>query len=33
MRVLMLTDLYPPFIGGIEQHVRNLSLGLAGARP
>lgn len=28
MRVLMLTDLYPPFIGGIEQHVRNLSLGL-----
>ena len=28
MRVLMLTDLYPPFIGGIEQHVRNLSHGL-----
>jgi glycosyltransferase involved in cell wall biosynthesis len=29
MRVLMLTDLYPPFIGGIEEHVRNLSRGLA----
>jgi len=28
MRVLMLTDLYPPYIGGIEQHVRNLSHGL-----
>jgi glycosyltransferase involved in cell wall biosynthesis len=28
MRILMLTDLYPPFIGGIEQHVRNLSRGL-----
>ena len=28
MRVLMLTDLYPPFIGGLEQHVRNLSHGL-----
>jgi glycosyltransferase involved in cell wall biosynthesis len=28
MRVLMLTDLYPPFIGGIEEHVRNLSRGL-----
>ena len=29
MRVLMLTDQYPPFIGGIERHVRNLSAGLA----
>jgi glycosyltransferase involved in cell wall biosynthesis len=29
MRVLMLSDLYPPFIGGVEQHVRNLSHGLA----
>ncbi len=28
MRILMLSDLYPPFIGGIEQHVRNLSKGL-----
>jgi glycosyltransferase involved in cell wall biosynthesis len=28
MRVLMLSDLYPPFIGGVEQHVRNLGLGL-----
>ena len=28
MRVLMLTELYPPFIGGSEQHVRNLSRGL-----
>ena len=25
MRILMLTDLYPPLIGGLEQHVRNLS--------
>lgn len=25
MRILMLTDLYPPIIGGVEQHVRNLS--------
>lgn len=24
----MLTDLYPPYIGGIEQHVRNLGRGL-----
>jgi glycosyltransferase involved in cell wall biosynthesis len=29
MRVLMLTDQYPPFIGGIERHVRNLAAGLA----
>jgi glycosyltransferase involved in cell wall biosynthesis len=29
MRILMLTDLYPPFIGGSEQHVRNLSQGLS----
>jgi glycosyltransferase involved in cell wall biosynthesis len=28
MRVLMLTDLYPPYIGGIEQHVRNISRAL-----
>jgi glycosyltransferase involved in cell wall biosynthesis len=28
MRVLMLTELYPPHIGGSEQHVRNLALGL-----
>jgi glycosyltransferase involved in cell wall biosynthesis len=28
--VLMLTDLYPPFIGGIEEHVRNLSHALVG---
>ncbi len=28
MRVLMLTDQYPPFIGGIEEHVRNLGRGL-----
>ena len=25
MRILMLTDFYPPLIGGLEQHVRNLS--------
>lgn len=30
MRILMLTDQYPPFIGGIERHVRNLAAGLAG---
>lgn len=29
MRVLMLTELYPPIIGGVEQHVRNLSAALA----
>ena len=29
MRVLQVTDLYPPFIGGMEEHVRNLSHGLA----
>ncbi len=29
MRILMLTQLYPPFIGGIEEHVRNLSTRLA----
>ena len=29
MRVLMLSDLYPPYVGGIEQHVRNLSQALA----
>jgi glycosyltransferase involved in cell wall biosynthesis len=29
MRVLMLTDQYPPLIGGIERHVRNLAAGLA----
>jgi glycosyltransferase involved in cell wall biosynthesis len=28
MRILMLTDLYPPIVGGIEQHVRNLSRAL-----
>lgn len=28
MRILMLTDLYPPVIGGLELHVRNLSAGL-----
>lgn len=28
MKILMLTELYPPFIGGSEQYVRNLSLGL-----
>lgn len=30
MRILMLTDFYPPLIGGLEQHVRNLSGALAG---
>lgn len=29
MRILMLTELYPPYIGGTEEHVRNLSRGLA----
>jgi glycosyltransferase involved in cell wall biosynthesis len=28
MRVLMLTELYPPFIGGSEEYVRNLARGL-----
>ncbi len=28
MRVLMLSELYPPYIGGSEQHVRNLSRAL-----
>src|SRR3954471_2702285 len=28
MRVLMLSELYPPFIGGSEEYVRNLSRGL-----
>ncbi|MEP7377982.1 MAG: glycosyltransferase family 4 protein [Chloroflexota bacterium] len=28
MRILMLSDMYPPYIGGVEQHVRNLSRGL-----
>jgi glycosyltransferase involved in cell wall biosynthesis len=28
MRILLLTDLFPPFIGGLEQHVRNLGQGL-----
>jgi glycosyltransferase involved in cell wall biosynthesis len=28
MRILMLTEFYPPIIGGIEQHVRNLSTAL-----
>jgi glycosyltransferase involved in cell wall biosynthesis len=28
MRILMLSDMYPPFVGGIEHHVRNLSIGL-----
>jgi len=30
MRILMLTELYPPFIGGSEEYVRNLAHGLAG---
>lgn len=25
MNILMLTDFYPPIVGGVEQHVRNLS--------
>lgn len=29
MRVLMLAQFYPPSLGGEEQHVRNLALGLA----
>lgn len=29
MRVLLLSDLYPPVIGGIELHVRNLARGLS----
>ncbi len=29
MRVLMLTELYPPFIGGSEEYVRNLARGLS----
>lgn len=29
MRILMLTDLYPPIIGGTELHVQNLSRALA----
>ena len=28
MQIMMLTDLYPPVIGGLEIHVRNLSAGL-----
>lgn len=28
MRVLMVTDFYWPFVGGVEQHVRNLSTAL-----
>ncbi|MEO8285773.1 MAG: glycosyltransferase family 4 protein [Chloroflexota bacterium] len=28
MRILMLTDFYPPIVGGVEQHVRNLSIAL-----
>ena len=32
MRILMLTQFYPPYIGGEERHVRNLSAHLAGAR-
>ena len=28
MRVLMLSELYPPFIGGSEEYVRNLARGL-----
>lgn len=30
MRVLMVCDLYPPFIGGIERHVQVLARGLVG---
>jgi glycosyltransferase involved in cell wall biosynthesis len=29
MRILMLTELYPPVIGGLEMHVKHLSLELA----
>jgi glycosyltransferase involved in cell wall biosynthesis len=30
VRILLLSDLYPPIIGGIEQHVQNLGRALAG---
>jgi glycosyltransferase involved in cell wall biosynthesis len=30
VRVLMVSQFYPPIVGGIEQHVRNLSLALEG---
>ena len=30
MRILMLSDFYWPFVGGVEEHVRRLSQGLAG---
>jgi glycosyltransferase involved in cell wall biosynthesis len=30
MRILMVTEFYPPTIGGIEQHVHNLARALAG---
>ncbi len=29
MRILMLSQFYPPIIGGAEQHVRTLSIELA----
>jgi glycosyltransferase involved in cell wall biosynthesis len=29
MRIMMLADFYPPIVGGVEQHVRNLSIELA----
>src|SRR5215217_1744647 len=29
VRILMLTQFYPPYIGGEERHVRNLSASLA----
>ena len=29
LRILQVTDLYEPFIGGMEQHVKSLSRGLA----
>src|SRR5437879_2015598 len=32
MRVLMLSQFYPPIIGGVEQHVRTLSVELASRR-
>ena len=28
MRILMLSQFYPPIIGGVEQHVRTLSVEL-----
>ncbi|HEX3723208.1 MAG TPA: glycosyltransferase, partial [Nitrolancea sp.] len=28
MRILMVTDFYHPFLGGVEKHVRSLSIGL-----